>query len=42
MSNPKRAMLSERREESLLRYANLIQYCRRHPLFFVERFLGIE
>lgn len=35
-------MLSERRIEGYMRYANLIQYSRANPIFFIENFLGIE
>lgn len=35
-------MLSERRLEGYLKLAELIQYSRKNPIFFVERFLGIE
>lgn len=38
----KRNMLSERREEGYLRYAELIQYSRCNPLWFIENILGIE
>src|SRR5690625_584890 len=42
MTSSKRDMLSERRVENFLRYAHLIQYARHNPLWFVEKFLGIE
>lgn len=42
MTNSKRNMLSERRIDGYLKYAEIIQWGRRNPVEFVRIFFGIE
>lgn len=42
MSSSKRDMLSQRRIDGFLKYAEIIQYGRQNPVWFIETFLGIE